>query len=402
MDALRLSERARLMPASPIRRLVPYAERAKARGVKVYHLNIGQPDIETPAEIMSGYRNVDIKVLDYGHSAGLKSYIATLVKYYRRVGIDVGAENILVTTGGSEAIAFALQGVADVGDEVMVPEPFYTNYAGFAVMAGVKLVPILTRRENGFALPPKEEFVKLITPRTRAIIFSNPGNPTGVVYTREEMELLRELALEYNLYLISDEVYREFVYDEGVKPLSVLNLNGVDDRAIMVDSISKRYSACGARIGCVVSRNAEFMATMLKFGQARLCPPTVDQLAAQGAIDIPDAYFEAVRLEYRQRRDVLCEELAKIPGVKFLKPKGAFYLIAQLPVADAEEFAIFLLDDFQLNNETVMLAPANGFYLTPGKGKDEVRIAYVLKCEDLVRAVRVLGAGLEEFCRQRR
>ncbi len=402
MDALRLSERARLMPASPIRRLVPYAERAKARGVKVYHLNIGQPDIETPAEIMSGYRNVDIKVLDYGHSAGLKSYIATLVKYYRRVGIDVGAENILVTTGGSEAIAFALQGVADAGDEVIVPEPFYTNYAGFAVMAGVKLVPILTRRENGFALPPQEEFVKLITPRTRAIIFSNPGNPTGVVYTREEMELLRALALEYNLYLISDEVYREFVYDEGVKPLSVLNLNGVDDRAIMVDSISKRYSACGARIGCVVSRNAEFMATMLKFGQARLCPPTVDQLAAQGAIDIPDAYFEAVRLEYRQRRDVLCEELAKIPGVKFLKPQGAFYLIAQLPVADAEEFAIFLLNDFQLNNETVMLAPANGFYLTPGKGKDEVRIAYVLKCEDLVRAVRVLGAGLEEFSRQRR
>ncbi|NPV14990.1 pyridoxal phosphate-dependent aminotransferase [candidate division WOR-3 bacterium] len=394
---LQLSQRARLMPASPIRRLVPYAEKAKARGIKVYHLNIGQPDIETPAEIMRGYREVDIKVLGYGHSAGLQTYIQTLVSYYHSVGIDVTGDDILVTTGGSEAILFAIKAVTDPGDEVIVPEPFYTNYFGFAVMAGVKLVPITTHADNGFALPSKEQFVRLITPRTKAILFSNPGNPTGVVYSEAEMELLRQLALEYNLFLIGDEVYREFVYDEGVQPLSVLNLKGVEDRTVMVDSISKRYSACGARVGCVVSRNRDFMAAMLRFGQARLCPPTVDQLAAQRAQDIPPSYFAQVRDEYRRRRDVLCDELSKIPGVKFLRPRGAFYLIARLPVPDAEAFAIFLLNDFHLDHETVMLAPAQGFYATPGLGNDEVRIAYVLKCEDLVRAVRVLAAGLKAF-----
>ncbi len=394
---LQLSQRVRLMPASPIRRLVPYAEKAKARGIKVYHLNIGQPDIETPAEIMKGYREVDIKVLGYGHSAGLQTYIQTLVSYYHSVGIDVTGDDILVTTGGSEAILFAIKAVTDPGDEVIVPEPFYTNYFGFAIMAGVKLVPITTHADNGFALPPKEQFVRLITRRTKAILFSNPGNPTGVVYSETEMELLRQLALEYNLFLIGDEVYREFVYDEGVQPLSVLNLKGIEDRAVMVDSISKRYSACGARVGCVVSRNKEFMGAMLKFGQARLCPPTIDQLAAQRAQDIPPSYFAQVRDEYRHRRDVLCAELSKIPGVKFLRPRGAFYLIARLPVTDAEAFAIFLLNDFHLDRETVMLAPAQGFYATPGLGKDEVRIAYVLKCEDLVRAVRVLAAGLKAF-----
>jgi len=394
---MQLSQRARLMPASPIRRLVPYAEKAKARGIKVYHLNIGQPDIETPAEIMNGYREVDIKVLGYGHSAGLPTYIDTLVSYYHSVGIEITNDDILVTTGGSEAILFAIKAVTDPGDEVIVPEPFYTNYFGFAIMAGVKLVPITTSADNGFALPPKEQFVRLITPRTKAILFSNPGNPTGVVYSETEMELLRQLALEYNLFLIGDEVYREFVYDENVRPLSVLNLKGIEDRAVMVDSISKRYSACGARIGCVASRNRDFMATMLRFGQARLCPPTVDQLAAQRAKDIPPSYFDEVRHEYRRRRDVLCEELSKIPGVKFLRPRGAFYLIARLPVVDAEEFAIFLLNDFHLDRETVMLAPAQGFYATPGLGKDEVRIAYVLKCEDLVRAVQVLKAGLQAF-----
>ncbi len=398
---LTLSTRARLMPASPIRRLVPYAEEAKARGIKVYHLNIGQPDIPTPVEIMQGYRDVDIKVLEYGHSAGLKSYIQTLVDYYDRTGIDVRPEDILVTTGGSEAISFALKAVADPGDEVIVPEPFYTNYFGVAVMSGVKIVPITTRADNGFALPPKEEFVRLITPRTRAIMFSNPGNPTGAVYSQQEMELLKELALEFNLYLISDEVYREFVYDEDTRPISVLNLPGIEDRAVMVDSISKRYSACGARIGCVVSRNPEFMAVMLKFGQARLCPPTIDQLAAQRAALIPPSYFASVRAEYRQRRDVLCAELKKIPGVKFLKPRGAFYMIVRLPVNDAEDFAIFLLKDFNLDNETVMLAPANGFYATPGLGKDEVRIAYVLKTADLVRSARILAAGLEAFNRRK-
>lgn len=395
----RLSQRALLMPASPIRRLVPYAERAKASGIKVYHLNIGQPDIETPEEIMNGYKKIDIKVLEYGHSAGLKSYIHTLVEYYQKVGIAVQAEDILVTTGGSEAISFALKAVCDPGEEVLVPEPFYTNYLGFAIMSGVKLVPILTRRENGFALPGKDEFLKLITPNTRAILFSNPSNPTGAVYTSEEMESLRQLALEYNLFLIGDEVYREFVYDETV-PVSVLNLSGIEDRTVMVDSISKRYSACGARIGCVVSRNKEFMATMLKFGQARLCPPLIDQLAAQEAARIPPSYFQQVRNEYRRRRDVLCAELKKIPGVKFLPPRGAFYLIAGLPVDDAEKFAIFMLNEFSLDNETVMLAPGNGFYATPGMGSNEVRIAYVLKCEELIRSVEIIGAGLRAYLRR--
>ncbi|MGQ9677903.1 MAG: pyridoxal phosphate-dependent aminotransferase [bacterium] len=401
-EMLQLSHRARIMPASPIRRLVPYAEQAKARGIRVYHLNIGQPDIETPVEIMNGYREVDIKVLGYGHSAGLPRYIETLVDYYQRGGIEVKKEDIIVTTGGSEAILFAIKAVSDPGDEIIVPEPFYTNYFGFAVMSGVKLIPLTTRAENGFALPSKEEFTRLITPRTKAIMFSNPGNPTGVVYSPQEMDMLRQLALEFNLFLIGDEVYREFVYDEDVKPVSVLSLKGIEDRSVMVDSISKRYSACGARIGCVVSRNRDFMAVMLKFGQARLCPPTIDQLAAQRSQMLPPSYFEQVRDEYRRRRDVLCAELAKVPGVKFLVPRGAFYLIAQLPVLDAEEFAIFLLNDFQLNNETVMVAPAQGFYATPGLGKNEIRIAYVLNCEELVRAVEVLAAGLTAFSNRKR
>lgn len=395
-QVLQLSQRAQSMPASPIRRLVPYAEKAKTRGIKVYHLNIGQPDIETPTEIINGYREVNIKVLGYGPSAGLPEYIETLVKYYHQAGIDVKKEDILVTTGGSEAILFALKAVTDSGDEVIVPEPFYTNYFGFAVMAGVKLIPLTTRAENGFALPAKQEFIRLITPRTRAIMFSNPGNPTGVVYSSQEMDTLHQLALEYNLFLIGDEVYREFVYDD-VTPVSVLNLKGIEDRAVLVDSVSKRYSACGARVGCVVSRNRELMTALLKFGQARLCPPTIDQLAALRAEQLPSSYFQQVRDEYRRRRDVLCAELTKVPGVKFHVPRGAFYLLAQLPVVDAEQFAIFLLDEFHLNNETVMVAPAEGFYATPGLGKNEIRIAYALNCEDLVRAVQILAAGLAEF-----
>lgn len=393
---MNLSQRALMMPASPIRRLVPYAEKAKARGIKVYHLNIGQPDIETPQEILDGYKKIDIKVLEYGHSAGLKSYIQTLVQYYQQVGIAVQAEDILVTTGGSEAISFALKAICDPGEEVIVPEPFYTNYLGFAIMAGVKIVPVLTRPETGFALPNKDEFKKLLTSKTRAILFSNPNNPTGAVYTTQEMETLRQLALENDLFLIGDEVYREFVYDDTAA-LSVLNLKGIEDRSVMIDSISKRYSACGARIGCVISRNKQFMATMLKFGQARLCPPTIDQLAAQQASKIPPSYFEQVRNEYRLRRDVLCAELKKIPGVKFLPPKGAFYLIAGLPVDDAERFAIFMLNDFNLDNETVMLSPGNGFYATPGMGKSEVRIAYVLKREQLIQAVEIIDAGLKAY-----
>jgi aspartate aminotransferase len=385
------------MPASPIRRLVPLVDRAKARGIKVYHLNIGQPDIETPVEMMSGYHNVNIKVLSYGPSQGLKEYITALVEYYRRVGIKLDPAEVCITTGGSEAIAFALDAVADAGDEVIVPEPFYTNYAGFAGTACVKLAPVTCRAETGFALPPKAEFERAITRRTRAIIYSNPGNPTGAVYTRQELEMLKDLCLERGLYLIGDEAYREFIYDDDTEHVSVMNLPGIEDRAILVDSVSKRYSACGARVGCVASRNKEFMAAILKFGQARLCPPTVDQLAAMAAVSVPDSYFKEVRREYQCRRDVVCDAIAKIPGALCVKPRGAFYVVAKLPINDGESFATFMLDKFQLDGETVMVAPADGFYATPGKGKDEVRIAYVLNCLDLDRAMKILAAGVEAY-----
>ena len=400
LSKVALSRRAIETPASPIRRLVPYADRAKARGIKVYHLNIGQPDIETPAEMMDAYRNVDIKVLSYGPSQGLKEYIDALVPYYSRVGIDVRAQDILVTTGGSEAIMFALDTVADAGDEVIVPEPFYTNYAGFASTASVKLVPVTCLAETGFALPPKAEFERVITSRTRAIIYSNPGNPTGAVFTRPELEMLADLCAERGLYLIGDEAYREFIYDDDTEHTSVLNLAGIEDRAILVDSVSKRYSACGARIGCVISRNAELMAAVLKFGQARLCPPTIDQLAALAAVKVPDSYFAEVRREYQSRRDLVCDAIAKIPGAVCRKPGGAFYVMPKLPIRDGEEFAIFMLEEFQLDNETVMVAPAEGFYGTPGMGKDEVRIAYVLNCDDLARAMKILAAGVEAFNRK--
>lgn len=397
LSKVALSRRAIETPASPIRRLMPYADRAKARGIKVYHLNIGQPDIETPAEMMDGYRNVDIKVLSYGPSQGLKEYIDALVLYYGRVGIEVRAQDILVTTGGSEAIMFALDTVADAGDEIIVPEPFYTNYAGFASTASVKLVPVTCLAETGFALPAKAEFERAITSRTRAIIYSNPGNPTGAVFTRTELEMLAELCVEHGLYLIGDEAYREFIYDDDTGHTSVLNIAGIEDRAILVDSVSKRYSACGARVGCIVSRNTELMAAVLKFGQARLCPPTVDQLASMAAVKTPESYFAEVRREYQSRRDLVCEAIAKIPGAVCRKPGGAFYVMPKLPIRDGEEFAIFMLEEFQLDNETVMVAPADGFYATPGKGKDEVRIAYVLNCDDLARAMKILAAGVEAY-----
>ena len=379
---------------------MPYADRAKARGIKVYHLNIGQPDIETPAEMMNGYRNVDIKVLSYGPSQGLKEYVDALVLYYGQVGIEVRAQDILVTTGGSEAIMFALDTVADPGDEVIVPEPFYTNYSGFASTASIKLVPVTCLAETGFALPPKAEFERAITSRTRAIMYSNPGNPTGAVYTRRELEMLAELCIEHGLYLIGDEAYREFIYDDDTDHTSVLNIAGIEDRAILVDSVSKRYSACGARVGCVISRNTELMAAVLKFGQARLCPPTIDQLAATAAVKTPESYFAEVRREYQSRRDLVCDAIAKIPGAVCRKPGGAFYVMPKLPIRDGEEFAIFMLEEFQLNNETVMVAPADGFYATPGKGKDEVRIAYVLNCDDLSRAMKILAAGVEAYNRK--
>jgi len=394
---VRLSERGRRMPASPIRKLVPLADRARQRGIKVYHLNIGQPDIETPPEMINAYRNIDIKVLGYGPSGGLASYVAALVSYYRGVGITVEPADVLVTTAGSEALLFTFKAVTDVGDEIIVPEPFYTNYAGFAVMSGISLVPLTTRVEDGFALPGRAAFEQLITPRTKAILFSNPGNPTGVVYTPAEMELLVGLALDHGLYIVADEVYREFIYDEDVRHVSVMSYPAIADRAVMVDSVSKRYSACGARVGCVVSRNRDLVATMLRFGQARLCPPTVDQLAAEAAVRVAPSYFEAVRAEYRKRRDLLCRELNRIPGVSCRLPRGAFYTVVKLPVDDAEAFAKFLLDEFDLDGETVMIAPAAGFYATPGLGRDEVRIAYVLNTGDTARALRALRAGLEAY-----
>jgi len=401
VNQVRLSKRAIEMPASPIRRLVPLADRAKARGVKVYHLNIGQPDIETPVEMMSGYHRVDIKVLSYGPSQGLKEYQDALVRYYRSVGVNVERADILVTTGGSEAISFAFDAVADPGDEVIVPEPFYTNYAGFAATASLKLAPVTCLAETGFALPGRGEFERALTKKTRAVIYSSPGNPTGAVYTRPELEMLAAFCRDHGLYLIGDEAYREFIYDEDTQHTSVMNLAGIEDRAILVDSVSKRYSACGARVGCLVSRNKDIIAAGLKFGQARLCPPTVDQLAAMAAVDVPESYFREMRREYQCRRDMVCAGLDKIPGAFCVKPKGAFYVVAKLPIRDGEEFAKFMLDEFQLEGETVMVAPADGFYATPGKGKDEVRIAYVLNCRELDRAMKILAAGVEAYNRRK-
>jgi len=397
MSEVRLSRRAVEMPASPIRRLVPLADKAKARGIKVYHLNIGQPDIETPVEMMNGYHKVDIKVLSYGPSQGLKEYIDALVRYYKSVGITVAPGDVIVATGGSEAISFAFDAVADPGDEVIVPEPFYTNYAGFAATASLKLAPVTCLAETGFVLPGRNEFEKALTRKTRAVIYSSPGNPTGAVYTRAELDMLAGFCRDHGLYLIGDEAYREYIFDTDTRHVSVMNLAGIEDRAILVDSASKRYSACGARVGCLVSRNKELVAAVLKFGQARLCPPTVDQLAAMAAVDVPESYFREMRREYQCRRDMVCAGIDKIPGAFCVKPKGAFYVVAKLPIRDGEEFASFMLSEFQLDGETVMVAPADGFYATPGKGKDEVRIAYVLNCLDLERAMKILAAGIEAY-----
>ncbi len=391
-----LSQRAHTMPPSPIRKLVPYAEEAKRRGVHVYHLNIGQPDIPTPDEMLDAFRNHDIKVLAYGHSGGLWEYREGLAKYYQKHDIRVTKEQILVTTAGSEAIIFALLATMDPGDEILIPEPFYTNYTGFAVEAGVTVVPLTCKAEDGFALPPDEEIRAKITPKTRAIMICNPNNPTGYVYSWEEMQRLRTLVLEYDLFFLSDEVYREFVYD-GKKHHSVLHLPGIDDRAIILDSISKRYSACGARIGCLVTRNEEILETALRFGQARLCPPTLEQLGALAALDTPQSYFDEVMSEYRERREVVFEALARIPGVTGQKPSGAFYATVKLPVDDADRFCIWLLDSFHDQQETVMMAPAAGFYATPGLGKDEVRIAFVLNAPSMRRSMDILGKALQTY-----
>ena len=391
-----LSNRGQTMPPSPIRKLVPFSDQAKERGIHVYHLNIGQPDIKTPDTFMNPIKNLDMPVLAYGPSAGLTSLRKKLAEYYHRFNIDISYENILVTTGGSEAIIFAMMAICDPGDEIIIPEPFYTNYNGFAMEAGVKIAPITSKIENDFQLPPIESIAEKITDRTRGIMICNPNNPTGYVYSEEELQALKEIVKKHDIFLLSDEVYREFVYDGG-KSMSIMQLEGIDDRMIMLDSVSKRYSACGARIGMIVSRNQQVIDACLRFGMARLCPPTIEQIGTEAGIDTPQEYFDEVIAEYTERRNVMVEMLRQMPGVVAPMPKGAFYLVVKLPVDDADKFAQWLLTDFNVNNETVMIAPANGFYSTPGLGKDEVRIAYVLNVQDIKRAMNILAEALQKY-----
>jgi len=394
--SLRLSQRGMDIPASPIRKLVPFADAAKKRGIKVFHLNIGQPDIETPAQMWDKIKNYNEKVLAYGPSNGLLEFRQGLTKYYAKYGVNVDPSEIIVTTGGSEALLFALLATCDPGDEVLVPEPFYANYNGFAVYGTIKMVPVTTTAENGFRLPPKEHFVSKITPRTRAIIISNPGNPTGVVYTNAELEVLAGLAIEHGLFLIADEVYREFIYD-GEKFTSIMSLPGIKEHAIIADSISKRFSACGARVGNVVTHNKALLDSIMRFAQARLCPPTLEQVGAIGALDVPDSYFADVLAEYQERRDIVYAGVMSIPGAVCKAPKGAFYVVAKLPIDDGDAFAEWMLSSYSLDGATTMVAPAAGFYATPSLGRDEVRIAYVLNTEDLTRAMRILAMGVKAY-----
>ena len=392
----KISNKGQEMPESPIRKLVPYAEAAVKRGRKIYQLNIGQPDIKTPEKALEAVKNHNIEVLSYSHSAGFESYREKLAGYYQRTALPIEKEDIIITTGGSEALLFAMGSITDPGDEVIIPEPFYANYNGFATASGVKIKPIQASIENSFALPPISEFEKLITEKTKAILICNPGNPTGYLYTREEVKQLADLALKHDLFIVSDEVYREFAYD-GVEHHSIMSIPELSENAIMVDSVSKRYSMCGARIGCLVSKNKEVMATAMKFAQARLSPPTFAQIASEAALETPQEYFDDVIEQYTYRRNLLVEGLEKIEGVRVAKPKGAFYCIAELPVDDADDFARWLLDSFEDNNETIMVAPAAGFYSTPNTGKNQVRIAYVLKKEDLDRAIHILEKALKQY-----
>ncbi len=393
---LTLSQKAIQMPASPIRKLVPFADAAKKRGIKVYHLNIGQPDIDSPKCVIDAIKNIDLSLLAYTNSAGIESYRKALAKYYKSVGVDADYTDIIVTTSGSEAVMFAILTICDPGDQVIVMEPFYTNYRAFALQYGVELVPISTTIENGFAVPPIEEFEKYITGKTKAILLCNPGNPTGTLYPQESMEKLGEIVKKHNIFLLSDEVYREFCYSD-TPHFSAMQIKGAEQNVLLLDSVSKRYSMCGARIGCIVSKNKEVMGAIMKLAQSRLCSPLVEQIAAEAAIDTPADYFAAVKEEYIHRRDVMVELLNNIPGVYTPKPMGAFYTIARLPVEDAEDFAKWMLEDFSYENQTVMFAPAAGFYATEGKGKDEVRLAYVLKVEDIKNAVKCLEEGLKVY-----
>jgi aspartate aminotransferase len=388
-----ISNKGNQMPASPIRKLVPYAEAAKKKGVKVYHLNIGQPDIPTPEVALEAIRNLDEKVLEYSHSAGNESYRRKLADYYKKVGIDVEFDQLMITTGGSEALLFAFQSTLNPGDEVIIPEPFYANYNAFATMAGIKLVPVTAKIETGFAMPPIADFKPLINKNTKGIIVCNPSNPTGYLYSKEELEQLKELVVEHDLYIYSDEVYREFCYD-GHTHFSAMNLKGIEQNVIMVDSVSKRYSSCGTRIGAIVSRNKEVMTTALKFAQARLSPPGLGQIAGEASLATPNEYFTEVYNEYIDRRNFMVEALNKMEGVVCPMPKGAFYTIVKLPIDSSEKFCQWILSEFEYNKQTVMMAPANGFYATKGLGYNEVRIAYVLKKEDLASAMETLEKAL--------
>ncbi len=384
------------MPESPIRKLVPFAETAKRKGNHVYHLNIGQPDIKTPELALQAVKNASIDVLEYSHSAGFESYRKKLAKYYQTIDPTVEFTDIIVTTGGSEALLFALGSTMDPGDEVIIPEPFYANYNGFSASNGVNIVPVMSSIDNGFALPAISEFEKLITPKTKAILICNPGNPTGYLYSEEEMNQLAELVVKHDLFLIADEVYREFAYD-GYKHVSVLSIPALANNAIVIDSVSKRYSMCGARIGCIVSKNKELMNAVMKFAQARLSPPTYEQIAAEAALDTPQSYFDEVITEYKERRDVFIAELQKIEGIQVTVPHGSFYCVAKFPIKNAEDFAKWLLEEYDYNGATVMIAPAEGFYSTPGVGLDEARMAYVLKKDDLIQSAKILNEALKVY-----
>lgn len=393
---MKLSKRVTNMQESPVRKLVPIATKVKASGKKVYHLNIGQPDIETPKEFMEAIKNYDSRIIRYSFSQGEPVLINAIRDYFKRDGVLFDEEDILITNGGSEAITFASIAICDPGDEILVPEPFYTNYNGFTGEINVNIKPITTKAENGFHLPSKEEIVGLITPKTKAILFSNPGNPTGVILSKAEMEMIAEIAIEHDLYIISDEVYRKMAFD-GLEGLTMGTIKGIEDRLMIVESVSKRYSACGARIGAICSKNKELMKNILKLCQARLCVATLEQIGAASLYSLPDSYALSVRDEYENRRNIVYETLEKIPGVICKKPTGAFYVVVKLPVDDAEKFIIWMLEEFDLDGETIMLAPAEGFYATKGLGKDEARIAYVLNENDMKRAMTILEKGLEKY-----
>ncbi|MFH0843583.1 MAG: pyridoxal phosphate-dependent aminotransferase [Bacteroidota bacterium] len=391
-----ISEKGKAMPASPIRKLVPFAEEAKCRGMKVYHLNIGQPDIPTPEVALNAMRKLDQKVIEYSHSAGNESYRRKLAGYYNNIGIDIDHTEIIITTGGSEAILFAFNSCMNPGDEVITPEPFYANYNGFATSAGVKIIPVTSYIKYDFALPPIPEIEKKITLRTKGIIIANPNNPTGYLYSGDELMQIRDIVRKHDLWLFSDEAYREFCYD-GAEHLSAMKLSGIENNVILLDSVSKRYSECGVRIGALISKNKLVLSTALKFAQARLSPPGLGQIAAEASIDTPPEYFREVNREYSERRNYMVEALNKIPGVYCPKPKGAFYTVVSLPVDDSDKFAQWLLEEFEYRSQTVMVAPASGFYSTPGLGKNEVRIAYVLKIDDLKKAIEVLAEALKVY-----